>query len=745
MNNYSPIKRASSCLAAATLLAVGMSSAEAATALNGKIALRPVTPQDIVDYKLTGSQGASGLDTIGLGQPAYLEVLVNSAVPAADITNVTWAIAQGPLGSSATLAASPLGANVPTYKMAERTEFQVAGRTLLRPDAAGQYKVVATIQTASNGDATVEKVITGGTYMGVNTCALCHSGGTIAMNQFGPWSQTQHATMFEEGLNGIASDHYGKNCISCHTVGYDVNTNAVNGGFDDLAKQLDWTFPAVMAPTNWAALPAELKNLGNIQCENCHGPGSQHAYALGGATGDRKISVTFEEGSCAQCHDSGSHHVKSVEWERSGHAVAPDESGSAGCTQCHTARGFANFAAGKTAVATEYEVITCAACHDPHDATNPHQLRKVSAVTLKDKKTTITEGGAGLLCMNCHMNRRDSITYVENTNNISSHFGPHYGPQADMLMGANAITYGKVIPSSAHKNVVEDSCVTCHMQEAGLASTNAAFSKVGGHTFKLKLEASETTPAIELMEACVNCHGEVEDFNFTRQDFDGDGVTEGVQTEVHGLLDKLSTLLPPLGTVKGYYDIYGKMTKSWTPPQVKGAFNYMFVYKDGSFGVHNTAYAVGILKASIADLTGDANNDNLPDWWQVQYFGSTSNPSAAANATPAGDGVPNWLKYSLGIDPTVAGIVMPNGVVWANGKGLVNPPAPGDDTLAIYTAAEIVFKTEAGKSYQIWGSSSMSGGWQKIGAPIAGTGSPVSYVAPTREGTQQFYRVEHTP
>ena len=45
---------------------------------------------------------------------------------------------------------------------------------------------------------------------------------------------------------------------------------------------------------------------------------------------------------------------------------------------------------GAPAVATEYEVITCTACHDPHDATNPHQLRTSPAVTLMDKKTTIS-------------------------------------------------------------------------------------------------------------------------------------------------------------------------------------------------------------------------------------------------------------------------------------------------------------------------------------------------------------------
>lgn len=33
-------------------------------------------------------------------------------------------------------------------------------------------------------------------------------------------------------------------------------------------------------------------------------------------------------------------------------------------------------------------------------------------------------------------------------------FRPHEGPQADMLMGVNGVTYGQSIPSSAHRDSV---------------------------------------------------------------------------------------------------------------------------------------------------------------------------------------------------------------------------------------------------------------------------------------------------
>ena len=84
----------------------------------------------------------------------------------------------------------------------------------------------------------------------------------------------------------------------------------------------------------------------------------------------------------------------------------------------------------------------------------------------------------------------------------------------------------------------------------------------------------------------------------TRKDFDGNGKAEGVATEIQNLLNELGMMLPPIGqpTVT--------ITSAYTKQQLKAAFNYQFVVEDRSMGVHNAAYAAGILKASIADLKG---------------------------------------------------------------------------------------------------------------------------------------------
>ncbi len=740
--------------------------AAAPPALQGQVIARPLTPGDKTTYGLPASLEASGgISTVGIGTPVYLEAEINIAVPASDIQGVTWALSNTPPGSVAVLAPSPLGTNIPVYEPADRVVYQVAGRTLLRPDLKGQYTVVATITTGNSGTTNVAYTVTAGTYMGVDTCFLCHSGGAIAPDK-SSWQNTAHAQIFSQGIDGILG-HYSASCLQCHTVGFDANTNVMDGGFFDVMNQTGWIFPTVQTNGNWASMQTNyptLANLGNIQCENCHGPGSEHAVQAlqNQSLAPNFISKTVNSGDCNQCHDAPTHHIKGTEWYASSHASTTRiPSGSASravCVGCHTSTGFIGRISGSTTTNTTFNAIGCQTCHEPHGQTmptnNPHLLRVLGPVTMPDG-TVVTNAGNGALCLECHHNRNGSVTNMlakyplGQANWVGgSSFGPHDNPQGDMVEGINAYTYGKAIPSSAHRNTVSDLCVGCHMQTVNVG--DPAFLKAGGHTFEMSytVVANGVTNKVAKTDTCAQCHGPIASFNMPIQDYDGDGVIDGVQTEVQHLLDKLSTLLPnSTGVLDGLAKSSLSVKTNWTQPQLEAAYNWQFVNNDGSKGVHNAPFATGLLKASIADLTGVSAAGGLPDAWVIQYFGSITNANGAPNADPAGDGVPNWLKYALGLDPTVPAVAFPGGVVLANGKNLVNPTVnPGDTNgIAIYTAAEVSFNTQAGTTYQLQSISSLSDGWQNVGSPIAGTGAPVSYVTPTRNNTQQYYRVVHTP
>ena len=774
MKTHRSIRLAHTCLAAGLLVVTGAATKAlaAAPALQGQVVLRPLTPQEKKDYSLPNALLASGLNNVALRQPAYLDAQVNNAVPLADITNVVWTLAARPALSVAALEASPLGTNVPPYKIADRHNssgtliYKIAGplgRAMLVPDASGQYTVNCVIQTASSGSTNINISFMAGTYLGAANCQFCHST-TSAGNVYEPWTGTLHSHAFSDAIDGKSTDHFTKNCISCHALGFDNSTNSNNGGFDDIAAQYNWQFPTVLTNGNWAAMPAALKNVANVQCENCHGPGSEHAFAFGNtnAVNWPRISVSFGSGNCGQCHDSLSHHVKTTEWNNSRHAAAtrsPSGPTRFNCVRCHTAAGFAQYLehtgdTNKYTTNTVYEAITCAACHDPHDASNPHQLRAASTYTLPEG-TTVTNVGLGALCMTCHHSRNGEVT--QNITNYAagkptwaggSSFGVHDSTAGDMIEGVNGYTYGKFIPSSAHSYVIEDVCVSCHMQE--VATTSPAFGQAGGHTFSMTYKVGTNT--LDAVEVCQKCHGPVEEFNFARKDYDGDGVIDGVQTEVQNLLNQLSRLLPnSTYRADGNYVADGLVKSpsaktNWPARFLQAAWNWQFVNVEGSKGIHNASYAVGVLKASIADLTDDADHDGLSDKWEIAKFGSITQYDG--NSDPDHDGVNNALELAAGLNPLLADSdadgINDLAELQAGSDPMNSNDKPGF-VVKIYGAAEVEFASEVGKKYQVQTVSDVTGTWLNVGSVTNGTGNNISMVTSTRTGEGGFFRVVQVP
>jgi len=808
MKTYNPLwKRFAGLTAMALALAGAVTTVNAASiALVGQVVLRPLTPNEISStygYSLTNAQFSAGLGNIALGEPVYLDAMVSASIAPSNIISVTWSLPTNniPLSSLAVLTNSPLGTNVPLFKTGDRVTggasgtpsplYQLVGRTFFRPDIAGQYTVLATITTTGhNGTNTIAPVttnialtISAGTYLGVNTCEACHNGALISYGAddiYSTYTNTPHASFFTRAINGQVNSHYSKSCIQCHTLGYDTNSFAVNGGFDDVATSYGWTFPTVLTNSNWAAMPAALQSVANIQCENCHGPGSQHPFSQGLLGNTNFISISYGAGVCSQCHDSLTAEYQSAEWNNSLHASSARET-SAACVRCHTAPGFVGWATAggmsaqniyptnvisayglstnilTTAPNTNYEAITCQACHDPHDASNPHELRMGYNVTLSDG-TVVTNAGAGGFCMECHNNRNGSVTNMLAKYPLSQAnwaggvgFGPHDSPQGDMLEGVNAVTYGQVIPSAPHANVVPDTCAGCHMQT--IATNDPAFTKAGGHTFKMSYTNS-LGAKVPVAYVCTQCHGAVTNFDIPAPDYVGYGYSQGIQTQVQILLNQLSMLLPPAtyqanpsnyvadGLVKTA-STFRTVPTNWPARFLQAVYNFEFVANDASLGVHNSKFAVGLLKASIANLTGISTSGGLPDAWEIHYFGPNfaTNPAAGPNAINNTNGIPNWMMYALGLAPTSGSIVV-NGVIYVNGNNIVNGQT---NTVAIYTAAEIAFNTQTGTTYTIQGISALTGSWQNISTNIPGTGGSISYLTPTRKNTQMFYRVIHTP
>jgi hypothetical protein len=542
------------------------------------ITVKSVSPQEADDQGLPSR--ATGLHVVGVGSLTYL-----SAMEAAgeEVMSYEWTLA-GPAGSAATL------------------DVTDPSMVTFRPDLEGQYTATVTITTAS-GSASVSKVITAAMFVGVGNvgglipnvaagqCAFCHMGNTTQ------WGETGHASMLERGLEGTLSDHYGESCISCHTVGYDTDPEAVNGGFDDVAAAEGWTFPATPQAGEWDNLvnnfPA-VAHKANIQCESCHGPGSLHKGNVA------NIEVSMSAGVCAYCHDSGSHHFYPDAWKNSGHAAGNlNYSGRTPCQDCHSAWGYVarmdpvSDLHPSAEQMAEDRFISCQTCHDPHSAANEFQLRSLDDVELVNG-FTVTKGGTGKLCMTCHHARNNGPEFSKVW---SSRFDPHHGPQADMLFGTNVPTFGRYIPNSLHKDVLENTCVSCHMAEmpSDIPYGDPNWGKVGSHSFNVAKDG------IDNVEVCAACHGEIESFEdiMAREDYDGDGAIEGAMAELEGLMEELAMLLPPVG--EPTIDI--QQLRDADQAELAATYNYNFIEEDKSKGMHNFQFAIGLMKVSIEAVT----------------------------------------------------------------------------------------------------------------------------------------------
>lgn len=283
--------------------------------------------------------------------------------------------------------------------------------------------------------------------------------------------------------------------------------------------------------------------------------------------------------TCTECHDDTTLITgKRTAWSESHHATgeAYKRGASASCAGCHSGGAFsAMVAAGLTpnAVTAGDPSPTrqgCRACHQIHTTYTAADwaLETTAAVPLYALQDVVYDGGKGNLCANCHQPRRGFPAAVDGViKGITSHWGPHHGPQSAMLLGVAGA--GNVIGRpSVHYMLARDTCVTCHI------------GPNDSHTFE------------PLLSACQVCHSDATNFDI-----------DGVQTEVQTMLDQLGDALVAAGVLnENTPDGHPSVTEA--PENVAIAlYNWIYIaHEDKSLGVHNPAYTKALLEASMAAL-----------------------------------------------------------------------------------------------------------------------------------------------
>jgi len=224
--------------------------------------------------------------------------------------------------------------------------------------------------------------------------------------------------------------------------------------------------------------------------------------------------------------------------------------------------------------------ITCGVCHDAHQQHEGFQLRAQVTVALPNPAGATIDGwGTGLMCSNCHRERRTPSQIEDHLVNGSEHFGPHPSPEANMVAGIG--TYE--IPGQDYSGIENqhsvalfpNMCVNCHMKyvegEGGPSAT--------GHSFEPQLST------------CQLCHSGATTFDIG-----------GVQEEVEALMDQLQNDIlesNPALAAAGWSEENVGNAELTTETDRTAAWAWFFVEQDGTFGIHNRDYAMTILQNSI--------------------------------------------------------------------------------------------------------------------------------------------------
>ncbi|MCL5029631.1 MAG: T9SS type A sorting domain-containing protein [Bacteroidetes bacterium] len=441
------------------------------------------------------------------------------------------------------------------------------------------------------------------------SCSSCHTQGNIGLPIYDTWKLTKHAQAYDSLKSILSYD-----CLKCHTTGWDPATN--NYGADEYVQKDTTKKPnyRIIDSVGFAAKK-------NIQCEDCHGAlgnqdGTLSLDHWGFINGTGTNALNYSAQLCGNCHSGHSPYYE--QWSASKHAqsAAPALSyviKNKSCVRCHVAQNFIALMKSPSTykdtilvTGSDIQPLTCVACHDPHDAKYPSQLR--SDITYSQ-----------VICDKCHYAEIDSV-------NINS--TPH--EQSGLaLSGDKNFGYrytGQTYINSAHTYAATERCINCHVNN----TPNPDGSVNTGHTFEPRVQA------------CEGCHS---DFATSVNLSDSTKMFDyrGVQSTTDSLISILQAKIK-------------KSTKadSATLAFKEANYNLLAVQADGSHGVHNTRLSQKLLRDAIANynpsITGVYTEKGIPTTYELsQNYPNPFNPTTTINfSLPEGANVKVVIYDAIG-------------------------------------------------------------------------------------------------
>ncbi|GJM26261.1 MAG: hypothetical protein DHS20C16_26760 [Phycisphaerae bacterium] len=369
-------------------------------------------------------------------------------------------------------------------------------------------------------------------FVGASTCQQCHPGSHET------WTETGHA----DALETLVAIGQGENavCLPCHVVGF-----GETDGFVDMATT---------------------ENLAGVQCENCHGPGGEHARNPSDEA--LRPAINHSSDQCGVCH-TDAHHPTFDEWQQSAHAnalVGLRESGHGSdfCLSCHSQdyRYAIEEGTEPPTLDTAEFALECSTCHSPHGGTEQvAQLRMP----------------VGTLCGECHTQGEDALPGDT----------PHH-PQLEMLKGegARGDNGDPLVQAGPHSGLIDgDACARCHVVKIEVEEPNEGSPNATGHTFNPFDDSITEFQPSEKYAGCTPCH-------------DAAGAQQRIDTVQPAIETRLALLAPFFDAQSATFIGTNGLSDDQKSLLAVAKFNYQYVDADGSRGVHNPTNANAALEVA---------------------------------------------------------------------------------------------------------------------------------------------------
>ena len=229
-------------------------------------------------------------------------------------------------------------------------------------------------------------------------------------------------------------------------------------------------------------------------------------------------------------------------------------------------------------------------------------------------------------------------------------------------------------PSSSGSYTLASGTLSASRIAAGLG--NAAFVLTGGQLSFAKFGAATNTFSLAQAGGTLTPSNAATIYgDYTMGDSAILALTLGGGTNSLNLTGGAATLGGTLALTyaAGFTPTQGQQFTLLTASAVAGSFKKIATPWPMPGGVALVLnYTTNAVLASTVDGLADSNTNGLPDWWELQYFGSLNSGQNWTNSY-LGDGIANGVKYALYLDPTVAVSAdkMPQGVI-SNGYFIVS-------------------------------------------------------------------------